>query len=243
MNDKQLDKYIKDNLKAMIDGPVPVDMEKSWETFQQRLENEKRRERSSLKQLLKLKRFSYVAAVVAVALIVASASVPKEVQAFKDKIFQWLSVSEGEEYTILTDKVNPEIEPGFYENLSLEEAQSLTIYQIKFPNYLPENLEKTPHINVNVGKYPHSVTDLQFIGDDSFLSLRQENLIGENSFNTYVPNNLEVEKINLFNNQAEGIVIKKENNYQIIWTINSIKYTLTSKNIPFQELLKIIDSL
>ncbi len=242
MNDKQLDKYIKENLKAMIDGPVPVDIEKSWEDFEQRLTEEKNTKRSDVTPSLKSKRFVSIAVVMVFTIITTALIVPQEVQAFKDRIFQWFSISE-DNYTVIKDEVNPDVEPGFYDQVTLEEAQNLTIYPVKVPNYLPDTLDNPPRISVNVGEYPFAVTDLQYVSEEAFLSIRQQNLIGENSSNTYVPNNLEVEKVTLFDNETEALMIKKDTDYQIIWTLNSIKYTLTSKNVPFQRLMKIIESL
>ncbi|SMB86082.1 protein of unknown function [Desulfonispora thiosulfatigenes DSM 11270] len=239
MDDKYLDKSIEDNLKIMIEGPVSIDVEQSWEEFEKRLnKTENKPKQKGIKHRKHLKIIVAVLVIIIIATPIVNAN---KVTAFKDETYQWFSKSEDGEATVISKNTNIKIEPGLYKDLTFEEAQSMTTYNIKYPNYLSAGITNKPQISINAGKYPYAITNLIFENDDKMLLIKQENIIGERTTNTYVPKNAKIKKVT--KNDIEFLIIENANNYQVHWTINSMEYIVVATNIKYEELMKIIKDL
>ena len=87
MNEEQLDKYIRNSLKLMIEGPVPIDEKKMWEDFLKRLEQQQELEKRKKRKQIQKKCLTALAAVLILTIAPASFLAPNKVTAFKeDKI-------------------------------------------------------------------------------------------------------------------------------------------------------------
>lgn len=241
MDEKQFEKILKENLTSMIEGPIPVEIDKCWERFEQKLqEKEKHKEKLGAKNKLVI---ALVASIV-FSLIIIPALLPEQVTAFKNSVFR--SIKEEEGQRIITDKINSEAIEGEYINLTFEKAQSLTVQHLLYPEYLPEKFkDTTPQIDVTINNHPYSLTAITFkINDDDFIILIQESLVGERENRTYVPQNVNVETVKLLNDDKEILLFKVSDTlYRINWIDNSMQYTLTTSNIDLKDIVRIIDSM
>lgn len=240
MDEKQFDKILKENLTPMIEGPIPVDIDKCWEDFEKKLQAEEKSKKKKVNNKLLV---AFVASII-LTLITIPALFPEQVTAFKNSIFRTVHYEQGQR--IITDKINPEVIEGEYNNITFEEAQSLTVQHLLYPEYLPGNYKNMiPQVDVTINNHPDSLTTITFKNsDDEFIVLVQESLVGERENRTYVPQNVDIETVNLLNDEREFLLFKVSDTlYRINWIKNSMQYTLTTSNIDLKDIVRIIDSM
>lgn len=235
-NDELLDELIKKSLTEMIDGQeVNIDVEEAWKRFQARAENQGLKlNRKRVPRLYK------IALVASVAIVLAVAFVPNQVIAFKDHIYTWISRSDNGP-TMISENINPEIKPGKYKNLDFEWAQTMTIFYLKYPSYLPTQIGTEPQIEVDVDIPPYAQVTMDFTTGEKRLIIKQENLGEEASKNTFIPQNSGMETITIDN--KEITVVNRGENFQAAWIDSSIKFTLLAKGLLMESVEKIIKGL
>jgi len=236
MNEEQLDKYIRNSLKLMIEGPVPIDEKKMWEDFLKRLEQQQELEKR--KQIQK-KCLTALAAVLILTIAPASFLAPNKVTAFKEDIYQFFFRNDNE--TLIKETVNPPVNNGEFKDITFEKAQELTVFQLKYPGFLPLGLNSQPRINVSVKEPPLAQVEIIFRQDDKYLNFGQKtNLVSKKS-NIHIPKDTAVKK-ELINN-VEILFIQKDNFLSAFWNENSIHYTMSCQNLDNQDIIKIIQNL
>lgn len=234
MDEKHLDKLLKENLTTILDSPVDVDLDKCWKEFEQKLQAEEKSKNKSKNTKL----IMATAALIALTLLTVPALFPEQVTAFKNNIFRTIHYEDGQR--IITDKVNPEIIEGEYHNLTFVEAQTLTVQHLLYPEYLPGGFQDIiPQIDVIINNAPHSLTIISFKkADDDFIVLVQESRIGEGEKRTYVPENIEMEIVHLLNDEQEFLLFKASDTvYRINWLSDSMEYTLTTSQIDLDDII------
>lgn len=236
MNDKELDRLISANLKAMIDAPVPVDTEKSWQDFEKRISKQDSDKTSAHKN--RYSKYYKLALVSALVLIITTVAMPKEVIGFKYEFFKWFSKN-GSGETIITEKTNPSIKPGKYNDLNFEEAKAMITFQLKYPTYLPEGFTSNPKVSLQSTADTIALVTITFQNNNKFIILKQENGIPEEIKNRYVPNNAKIENLSIDEN-IEVILISDEKGFQAMWKQNGVNYNLVAIGLEKEEVLKII---
>lgn len=232
MREYDIDSMIADSLTKIIDAPMDIDIEEKWNDFEKRIAQKNHKKYRN--------HFVKIVAVVAITILTIPLILPDKVDAFKNDVFEWFNIT-SDNTTIITETQNPEIKPGKYSNISFEEANNLTLFNLKYPKCIPSCLQENLIINAEVNPSSKTVITILIKNEDKCLIIRQEKLILHESSTTYVPENEVIEKINI-----DGKVIKhikNEQNHQYFWTLSSVQYTLMSKNIPHDEMIKVIEGL
>lgn len=245
MQNTELEELIKENLKLMIDASPLEDVEEKWQDFEKRLvEITAKADKEAVKKSSWVKKyrriFTSVAAFVAVFLIFFSLS-PQAVVGFKNEVYKWLGQTNTGDL-VISESHNPEYKQGKYEELSLEEAKGMVLFEIKFPQYVPADFQSPPQISVVSDDYPKSVVDIKYKEGDFVLLLKQEKIFLEENRNTYVPQNANLQSIKIKDN-LEVTMIQQDSTVHIFWTENLIKYNVIAQNITFEELVKVIETL
>jgi len=238
---EELEKLIKVNLEALIDSPLDMDNEEKWHDFEKRLATHQKESNGNRFWLSNYQRkFGFVAAFAAVFLIILFCS-PKTVIGFKNELFTWLGrTSDGD--LVISEKYNPKYKEGIFKEISMEEAKGLVVFELKYPQYIPEVFQSPPEISVTSKNEPKSVVSIGFFEGDMLLISKQENVLLLEAVDTYVPENAIVQNIKI-RNDLDAVIITLDNSIQVIWTENLIRFTIISRNIKEEEIIKVIEAL
>ena len=230
---KEFDKLITENIHAMLDAPIPIELEEKWRDFEKRKKQQRPKRGVSSRLII-------VAASLLIVLGVTLMNTPVVI-GFKDNLFQWVTKT-NQGGTVISEKRNPEYKAGTYHNLTWEEAKSMVSYELKYPQYIPENLPSLPEISLSAEEYPISEVTIKYIEEEISIIIKQRNLgINENR-NTYAPQNAEHRKLPV-RNGLEVIVLENGNGLKLIWTENNVKFEVLSKGIPEEEIIKVINAI
>ncbi len=231
-----LDEVISHNLKSMIEAPLPIDIEEKWQEFELRLREEQKAERAK-----RVKKFLKTAVTVTVASVICLFTLfPSQVTAFKNTIFNFLEKS-NEENAVINEIRTANTEPGVYKDINIDQARNLLSFAVRVPQYIPAILQIEPEITVHVSAYPKSSITFTYKKEDTYIIIDQNYVNSNENIVMYIPKNNEVENILLDN--ISYTKIKNGNSIQYSWLDSSIKYTILSRNITDEELVKIIDGL
>lgn len=238
MHNDQIDDLISESLKqlekeAELGMPDP---ETAWMDFEKALKRKKSRHSINYK-----KHYAKIAliAVLAVAILLSSQS--EKVTAFKNEVFVWFTKDTGKE-KLITQTENPNIEAGMYNNLTFEEAQEMVMFHLKLPDALPEGINETPEIDVEVIEYPFVTVTMNFEGQKGKkITLFQENSTGDRQQNTFVPENVDTERF--YVKGKEVIFIGQNSVLTAQWTDNGIWYQIIARKITKNEFLKILNNI
>ncbi|KJS20857.1 MAG: hypothetical protein VR72_14020 [Clostridiaceae bacterium BRH_c20a] len=239
MNDDKLDKYIKNSLKLMIEGPAHIDGEKMWEDFSIRLKQQQELEKRKHKKQIQKKYLTAVAAILILTITTVSLFSPSKATAFKENIYQFFSLNNNE--TIIKKTVNPQISNSEFKDITFEKAQELTVFQLKHPGYLPPELNSKPEINVFIKDAPLTQVEMIFNQEDKYLSFVQKNNLVSKKGNIHIPKDTDVKR-ELINN-VEIVLMQKDDSLSAFWDENSIDYTINSKNLDLEDIIQIIKNL
>lgn len=232
--DDKLKSIISKSLKNLIeDDSFYINAEKPWNDFEERLKTQKKK--------TKIKTFSYYMILIIASIILLNTifAFPLDVTTFQVDIHKWYYENE-EDNQILTEQPNQNTSPTVNDRLSFEEAQELTVFHLKYPRYLPNGIKNNPYVEVHLGIEPRATVTMNFEGDFN-LSLRQRYIGDNESSNTFIPQNNEIETIEL--NNTELTVVTSEYGIRVTWIVNLISYTLIINDIPWDEVTNIIKNL
>lgn len=177
MREEQFDKLISSNVKAMLDAPVPIDLDKSWAEIEKKLKEKESEGKEPIKKAShfnsrKLAMVSAVLFIITIPVMLFS----KEVIGFRYEFYKWFSSGGGE--TVITEKTNPNIKEGRYSDLTFESAKALAVYPLKFPNYLPKDYANiSPKITAIVSGDKRTLVSMVFNNNTGFIGFKQENVI------------------------------------------------------------------
>ncbi len=231
---KELDKIITQHIQAMLDAPIPIELEEKWRDFEKR-----KKQQQKPKKFAPGKLIIVAASVLIVFLVTAMNSAV--VIGFKDNLFQWVTKT-NQGGIVISEKRNPEYKAGTYHNLTWEEAKSMVSYELKDPQYIPEILPSPPEISLSAEEYPLSEVTIKYIEEETSLKIKQRNMgINENR-NIYVPQNAEHRKLPV-RNGLEVIVLENEGGLKFIWIENNVRFEVLAKEIPEEEIIKVINGL
>lgn len=232
MKKVELDNILREHIKKMIDTELEIDIDQKWNEFERRLK-QKRRDKY-------IRLVTVTAAAVIIFLLVLPVFFPSQLTAFKNELYQWFS----RDYlgdTVIIEKSNPKIKPGKYENLSFDQAKEYALFELKYPKYVPGLFSNKAVIEAVVSVVPKSVISITFRQGEKDLVIRQERLVPEESTNTHVPADSSAEKVMVNNNEV--VIIKKEPILRFSWVTLTVRYTVTARNIEYDEVLKTVISL
>ncbi|MDD4145950.1 MAG: hypothetical protein PHS83_02455 [Clostridia bacterium] len=241
MQKEELDSLIKENLKIMIDASSSVASEEKWQDFKKRLGAQQQEGRKKPPRLINAQKQVIAVAVLVMIILLASWFKPSVVTGFKNEIFKWFNRT-GNGDLVISENYNPQYQLGIYEDISWEEAKSIVLFELKYPHYLPTPFSSAPQIKVVSNDYPKSTVTIKFDEGESFLIIKQENILVTENLNTYVPQNMEVQKIKV-RDKLEVNLINHDSTERIFWTENMIRFTIMTKNIAEEEIIKVIKAL
>lgn len=180
-----------------------------------------------------------LAATLTAAILLSSQS--EKVTAFKNQVFVWVSQEAGKE-KIIKEVENPGIEDGTYKGLTFEEAQEMVLFSLKKPGTIPEGMDPSPQIDIQVIEYPLVSVAMRFTGEDGKeLFFQQENSTGNREESTFVAEDCNVEK--MFIKGKEVLVITNENTFLAKWNDNGIWYELFTVGLERDEAGVTLNSL
>jgi hypothetical protein len=237
----KFDELMKKNMKAIIDTPTLINPEEKWQDFERRIA-----EKDAV--LKKKKRFSqrikWIAAAAALLLVTSYALLnPQVVIGFKDELFQWVKQADNNDY-IFTERRNPGYEEGQFEGVTFEEAKSIVVFNLLYPEYLPEVLSTTtPAISITSVEYPISTVIISFQqSEQTSLTITQRNVLIEKNSNKFVPENVPFEELTL-QNGLKVIFIDWQKNLEFRWIEKNVSYRVVTGNLDYREAIKVIESL
>lgn len=236
------DELMKQNMKAIIDGPTLINPEEKWQDFERKIAEKNDAVIKNKKRFAQRMKWLTVAAAL---LLVTSCALlnPQVVIGFKDELFQWVEKSQNNDF-IFTERRNPEYKEGQFEGVTLEEAKSMVVFNVVYPKYLPEVLSATtPAISIYSVEYPLSTVTISFQQpEQSFLTITQHNLLIENNRNTFVPENAQFEELTL-QNGLKVIFFDRQKVLEFRWTEKNVNYRVVTANLDYREAIKVIESL
>lgn len=233
-----MDKLIEASVKDMMDAPLPIDTDLAWEDFERRLNEVKAQENKAKKRYIGL----LVAAITTLIIILPFTFKATEVTAFKSTLFRWWGTAEEGEGTVIAEKFNTQVSPGKYSNLTLEEAQELTIYHMKQPTYVPDSFSGEPAISVEITVAPAIKSEIKYVDGSDFLIVQQKNRLGDSTLNTHLPSNADKEEV-ILKDGVTAIYFETENTNTIRWFESSMQYNIITNQLGMEELVKIAKGL
>lgn len=236
------DELMKQNMKAIIDGPTLINPEEKWQDFERKIAEKNDAVIKNKKRFAQRMKWLTVAAAL---LLVTSCALlnPQVVIGFKDELYQWVKQTQNND-SIFTERRNPEYKEGQFEGVTLEEAKSMVVFNVVYPKYLPEVLSATtPAISIYSVEYPLSTVTISFQQpEQSFLTITQHNLLIENNRNTFVPENAQFEELTL-QNGLKVIFFDRQKVLEFRWTEKNVNYRVVTANLDYREAIKVIESL
>ncbi len=239
----EFDKQITQNLKVMLETPLLFDEQEKWQDFAQKIKDEnsqnrlvENKNRSSWKMKLLLTAASL--------LIITSCLLlkPQVVNGFKDVLYKWVNQQYDNDF-VYSEKRNPEYKPGLHESITFEEAKSMVVYNLKYPQYLPETLTSIePSISVSSKEDPISTVTLKFADEKSYLIIKQKNVLVQKNSSSFVPNNAQVKEV-LVHNKFKVFVVENGEHIECNWNEDNLEYHISSQEIAYEDLIAVIESL
>lgn len=235
------DELMKQNMKAIIDTPTLINPEEKWQDFERRIAE---KDAALKKKKRFLQRIKWLAAAAALLMVTTYALLnPQVVIGFKDELYQWVKQTQNND-SIFTERRNPQYQEGQFDDVTLEEAKSMVVFNLVYPEYLPEVLSATPPaISIVSLEYPVSTVTISFQqSEEAFLTITQRNQLIEKNSNTFVPENVPFEELTL-QNGLKVILLDRKSILEFRWTEKNISYRVFTANLDYREAIKVIESL